>query len=148
VTRRTRRRLTDLDVVHDHIRLGQHQIVAVAYIGVRLARHVKHAGTTEGGETVGGSPCSGELSTSRHSSEMISDGCRDANSEVLIKGGGEHLLPTAQGWGVGLLRPPVAAPGTGNPTCLATSLHVRPWSRSSRFVRSMRNVRDDLSDAW
>jgi hypothetical protein len=59
---------------------------------------VKHPGTTEGGETVGGSPCSGELGTGWGSTEMISDGCPDANSEVLVKGVGENLLPTAQAW--------------------------------------------------
>jgi hypothetical protein len=37
-------------------------MVAVACIGVRIsARHLKHFGTTEGGETVGGSSC-GEMS--------------------------------------------------------------------------------------
>ena len=40
------------DVVHDHIRLREHQIGAVASIGVRLARDVKHAGTIEGGEVM------------------------------------------------------------------------------------------------
>jgi hypothetical protein len=89
---------SESDVVHDHIRLGQHQIVAVAYIGVHLARHVKHAGTTEGGETVGGSLCGGELSACRGPSEMISDCRSDTSGKVLVKGVGEHLLPTAQPW--------------------------------------------------
>jgi hypothetical protein len=40
------------DVAHDHIRLREHQIGAVACIGVRLARDVKHAGTIEGGEVM------------------------------------------------------------------------------------------------
>ena len=44
------------DIVHDHIRLRQHQIVAVAAIGVRIrTRHLEHAGTTQRRETVGGS---------------------------------------------------------------------------------------------
>jgi hypothetical protein len=38
-------------VVHDHIRLRQHEMVAVACICVRLgARHVMHTGTTESGQ--------------------------------------------------------------------------------------------------
>jgi hypothetical protein len=42
-------------VVHDHIRLRQHQKAAVSCWVVRIgARHVKHLGTTESGETVGG----------------------------------------------------------------------------------------------
>jgi hypothetical protein len=45
---------------------------------------------------------------------MISDGCTDTDCEVLVKGVGEHLLPTAQAWGVGWPGPPVAAPGTRN----------------------------------
>jgi hypothetical protein len=36
------------DVVHDHIRLRQHQIGAITRIRSRIgARHVKHAGTTD-----------------------------------------------------------------------------------------------------
>ena len=109
------RQPSESDVVHDHIRLRQHQIVAVACIGVRIgARHVKHAGTTEGGETVGGSSCGSELSPGGGSAEMISDGCSDANRKVLVKGVGENLLPTAQAWGLWRPGPPVAAPGTGN----------------------------------
>jgi hypothetical protein len=49
-------------VVHDHVRFRQYQIVALACIGVRPARHVKHAGTTEGSETMGRSSCSNQLS--------------------------------------------------------------------------------------
>jgi hypothetical protein len=46
------------DVVHDHIRLRQHQIVAIASNGLPIgARRLKQTGTTEGGETVGGSSC-------------------------------------------------------------------------------------------
>ena len=109
------RQPSESDVVHDHIRLRQHQIVAIACIGVRIgARHVKHTGTTEGGETVGGSSCGSELSPGGGSTEMISDGCTDANRKVLVKGVGENLLPTAQAWGLWRPGPPVAAPGTGN----------------------------------
>jgi hypothetical protein len=57
-------------VVHDHIRLCQHQIV-------------------------GCSSCGGEFSPVRGSAEMISDGRSDANRKVLVKSIGEHLLPTA-----------------------------------------------------
>ena len=50
------RQPSESDVVHDRIGFGQHQIVTVACVGVRIrARHVEHAGTTEGGETVRGS---------------------------------------------------------------------------------------------
>jgi hypothetical protein len=43
------------DVVHDRIRLRQHQISAIARIGVRVGtRRVKHMGTTESGKTMGG----------------------------------------------------------------------------------------------
>ena len=45
---------------------------------------------------------------------MISDGRFDANREVLVKGVGENLLPTAQAWGLGRPGPPVAAPGAGD----------------------------------
>ena len=56
------RQPSDSDVVHDHIRLRQHQIVAIACIAVRIrARYVKHTGTVQRGETVGGSPGSSEL---------------------------------------------------------------------------------------
>jgi hypothetical protein len=49
---------SESDVVHDHVRLRQHQIVAIACLGVRIgARHMEHAGTTQRGETVGGSSC-------------------------------------------------------------------------------------------
>jgi hypothetical protein len=51
------------DLVHDHVRPRQHQIGAVARVGVGVgARHVKCAGTTEAGETVGGSSGSNQLS--------------------------------------------------------------------------------------
>jgi hypothetical protein len=41
------------DVVHDHIRLRQHQMVAIACMVVAIgASHMEHAGPTEGGETM------------------------------------------------------------------------------------------------
>jgi hypothetical protein len=84
------------DVAHDHIRLREHQIGAVACIGFPIGtRHMKRAGTTEGGETVGGTSCGGQLSPGGRSAQMISDGCSDANSKVLVKRVGENLLPTA-----------------------------------------------------
>ena len=87
---------SDPDVVHDHLRLRQHQIVAIARNGVRVsARHVQHAGTTEGGEAVGGSSCGSQLSPCGGSTQMISDGCPDANRTVLVKSVGENPLPAA-----------------------------------------------------
>ena len=92
---------------------NRHQIGSVARIVVAFgARHVQHLGTTDVGETVGGSSCGVELSPSRRSSEMISDGRSDTNSKVLVKGVGEHLLPTAQAWGRRLMCSPVATPRT------------------------------------
>jgi hypothetical protein len=71
---------------------------------------VQHTGTTQQGEAVGGPSGSGELSTSRGSTQMIGDGCSNTNGKVLVKCVGENLLPTAQAWG--LWRPglPIAAP--------------------------------------
>jgi hypothetical protein len=73
---------------------------------------VEQLGTTDGGETVGGSSCSRELSTGRSSAEMISDGCSDADGKVLIKGIRENLLPTAQAWRLWVSGSPVTAPDT------------------------------------
>jgi hypothetical protein len=71
------------DVVHDHIRPGQHQIGAIAYIVVGIGVwHMEHAGTTQRGETVGGSSRSCELGSGGHSAEMINDGCSDADGKV------------------------------------------------------------------
>ncbi len=85
------------NVVHDHIRLRQHQIVAVACVGVLIgARHVQHRGRTKGGEIVGCSSGSSELSSGGCSAEMVSDRRSDANRQVLVKCVGENLLPTAQ----------------------------------------------------
>jgi hypothetical protein len=53
-------------------------------------------GTTQSGETVGGSSCGGELSPGRGTTEMINDRRPDANRKVLVKRFGENLLPTAQ----------------------------------------------------
>jgi hypothetical protein len=71
-------------------------------------------GTTEGGETVGGSSCSSQLGTGGRSAEMISDGCPNTNRKVLVKCVDENLLPTAQAGGLWRPSPPVAAPGAGN----------------------------------
>jgi hypothetical protein len=73
---------------------------------------VKQPGTVDGGQTVGGSSGGIELSTARGSTEMISDGCPDANRKVLIKGIGESLLPTAQGRRLRWPGPTVTTPGT------------------------------------
>jgi hypothetical protein len=91
------RKPSESDVVHDHIRLSQHEIAAIPSIGIRIGTsHVKHAGTTEGRETVSGSSGSSQLSPGRRSTEMINDGCSDTYCKVLVKGVGENLLPTAQ----------------------------------------------------
>jgi hypothetical protein len=75
---------------------------------------VKHAGTTEGGKTVGRSSCGSQLSPGGGSTEMINDGRTDTNGNVLIKGVGENLPPTAQAWRLRRPCPAIAAPGTGN----------------------------------
>ena len=59
---------------------------------------MQHASTTEGGETVGCPSSSGEFSTCRGPSNMISDHRTNANRKVLVKCVGENLLPTAQAW--------------------------------------------------
>src|SRR5215207_9163837 len=103
------------DVVHDHIRLRQHQIAAITCISVRIrTRHREHAGQTDVGETVGGSSCSIQLSSGGGSTEMISNRRSDANCEVLVKCIGENLLPSAQSGGHCRPGPSVAAPGTGH----------------------------------
>ena len=74
------------DVVHDHIRLRQHQVAAITCISVRIrTRHREQAGQTDVAETVGGSSCSIQLSPGGGSIEMISDRCLDANGKVLVK---------------------------------------------------------------
>ena len=68
------------NVVHDHIRLRQHQISAITGIGFRIGtRHVQQTGTTESGQIVCGSSGSGEFSPGGGSSEVISDGSSDAD---------------------------------------------------------------------
>ena len=69
-------------VVDDHVRLRQHQMLAITYSGV----------------PVGGSAGSCELRPGGGSAEMISNRRSDANRKVLVKCVGEHLLPTAQTW--------------------------------------------------
>jgi hypothetical protein len=77
------RQSSDSDVVHDHVWLRQHQIAPIARVGVSFgAGHVQHAGTTEGGQTMGGSPCGGELSPRGSPSKMISDGCPDTDRKL------------------------------------------------------------------
>ena len=105
---------SEADVVHDHIRLRQYEIVAIACIGVRLARHVKHPGTTERGETMSGSSCGGQLSAGGGSTKMISDGRSYANRKVLVQCVCEHLLPTAQARWLRRPGPLVAAPRAGD----------------------------------
>ena len=90
---------SESDVVHDHIRLRQHKIATIACIVVRIgARHVKHLGTTEGCETVGGSSSSRELGPGGRSTKMINDSCSYANREVLVKRVSKNLLPTTHAW--------------------------------------------------
>ena len=109
------RQTSEPDIVHDHVGLRQHQIVAVACIVFGIgARHMEHAGPTEGGETVGCSSCGSQLSPGGRSAEMISNRRSDANRKVLVTCIGENLLPTAQAWGLWRSGPPVAAPDTGN----------------------------------
>jgi hypothetical protein len=109
------RQPTESGVVHDHIRFGQHEISTVTRSGVRIcARQVQYPATAEGGKSMGCSPSGSEFSPGGGSTEMISDGCTDANGKVLVKCVGENLLPTAQAWGLGWQGPPVSAPRTGN----------------------------------
>jgi hypothetical protein len=62
--------------VHDHIRLRQHQISAIAFIGVRIRTgQVKDPGTTKGGEAMGGSSGGGEFSPGWSSAEMARRSC-------------------------------------------------------------------------
>ena len=85
------------NIARDHIRLCQHQIASIACIGVHIRPgHVKHVGTTKGGETVGGSSRSGEFSSRGRSAKVIGDGCSDASGKVLLKGVDQNLLPSAQ----------------------------------------------------
>jgi hypothetical protein len=47
---------------------------------------VKHAGTTERDQTVGGSSGGSEFSPGGGPTEMISDGCPDPDRKVLVQG--------------------------------------------------------------
>jgi hypothetical protein len=89
---------SESDVVHDHIRLRQHQIAAIAGIvfGIR-SRQVKHAGSTESGETVGGSSSGGELSPGRGSAEMISDGRPERRRSELLPAPGAMTMRSGPG---------------------------------------------------
>jgi len=89
----------------------------------------------QGGETMGGgSSRGGELSPSGGSSEMITDGCPDANGEVLINGVAEHLLCHRPNRRALAARPSGSASMRRNesyqPVLLSHS-RVRPWSRSA-----------------
>jgi hypothetical protein len=64
---------------------------------------------------------------------MISDGCPDADREVLVKGVGEHLLPSAQALGTWAAWLGGSGSETVISTCSAISGQVRAWSRSSRI---------------
>jgi hypothetical protein len=109
------RQSSESNVVHDHIRLCQHQIAAVACIGIPIgAWHMQYAGPTGGGETVCGSSSSVQLSPGRGSTEMINDRRPDTNRKILVKGVGENLLPPAQALWLWWPGPAVAAPDTGN----------------------------------
>jgi hypothetical protein len=90
-------------------------MVAITCIVVAIgARHMEHTCTTEGGQTVGGTSGSNQLSPGRDSTEMISDRRPDPDCKVLVECVGENLLPTAQTWRFGWQGSLVAAPGTGN----------------------------------
>jgi hypothetical protein len=112
------RQPSDAVVIHDHVRFGQHQIVAIARIIVSIcARNVQHACKAQLGEAVRGSnthPCCGELRPGGCSTEMINHCRSNANRKVLVKGVGEHLLPTAQVLWLWWPVPALTAPGTGN----------------------------------
>ena len=73
------------------------------------------------------SSCGGELSPRGRSTEIISDGCSDTDSNVLVKRVGVNLLPNGPsvvGWWPG---PPIAAPDAGN---CHIQLFGRPHSTS------------------
>jgi hypothetical protein len=79
---------SESEIVHDHVRLRQDEIVAITHSAICIgARHVLELDTTDDGD-YGGSSCR----------ECV----------------GEHLLPTPQSWGFGRPGPPVPAPCTGN----------------------------------
>jgi hypothetical protein len=93
------RQSSEPHVVHDHIRLGQHQVGPIACIVLGISTgYLKHAGTAECSETVGGPSCGRELGSVGRLAEMISDRRADPDRKVLIKRVGENLRPTAQAW--------------------------------------------------
>ena len=105
----------EADIVHDHIRLRQHQIGAIARFGVSIgAWHMKQAGAAGCSETVGGSSRGSQLSPGGRSAKMISDGCPDANGKVLVEGSARTCCQRPAGGGFWRPGPPVAAPGAGN----------------------------------
>jgi hypothetical protein len=92
---------SESDIIHDHVRPSQNQIAAIARFVVGIdARYVVHARTTEPGETMCSSSRGRELSSGRESTKMITGGCSYANGKVFVEGVGEHLVPTAQAWGL------------------------------------------------
>jgi hypothetical protein len=121
------------DVAHDHIRLREHQIGAIACIGLRIrAGHMEQTGTVESGETVGGSSSSSELSPGGRSTKMITTAARTRwqDSGQVRRREPAAIGQIALAFGSGLS---VAAPCTrdSHPTCFATSLQVGPRSRRS-----------------
>ena len=114
---------SESDVVHDHIRLRQHQIVAVACIGLPIgARHVEHACMTQRSETVGGSSGGSQLSPGRGSAEMINDGGPDANRQGSHQG--RRREPAASGPSVG-----TSAAGPSGSDSMHQSESYRPVRR-------------------
>jgi hypothetical protein len=72
-------------VVHDHIRLGQEEVVTITCIVVRIgACDLVHAGTGEAARLWAGRRAAVNSVRSRRG-RVISDGSADAKSEVLVK---------------------------------------------------------------
>ena len=90
---------SESDVVHDHIRPSQHEIVAIVGVGIGALR-IEHLRPAEGGETVGAVRRAAVSSARVGSAEMISVGCSAANGQVLIKRVGEDLSPSAESRGL------------------------------------------------
>jgi hypothetical protein len=111
---------------------------------------MKHLGTAEDGETVGGSSGGVQLSPGRGSSEMISDGRTDANGKVF--GRVRRREPAANGPSVVTL---AAGPsGSGSMSRTQSYLPVLRHRHSSGLGREVprsdrwrRDVRKGLSDA-
>jgi hypothetical protein len=78
------------------------------------ARHMEHAGTTEGGETVGRSLCGSQLSPGGRSTEMIGDRRPDTNRRFSSRASARTCCQRPKRGDSGGRGPPVAAPGTGN----------------------------------